>query len=92
MHIGAGLVAEHAVAAVPEDAESRDAPNEDVEGFAVVIAEFSVAGDERQDGRGGDDKVQRDEEHPCAVARSLSVGGTVRVVGAVTGGVHTHVT
>ena len=25
MHIGAGLVAEHAVAAVPEDAESRKA-------------------------------------------------------------------
>ena len=92
MHIGAGLVAEHAVAAVPEDAESRDAPNDDVEGFAVVLAEFIVAADERQDGRGGDDKVQRDEEPPCAVARSLLVGGAVRAVGAVPGGAHTHIT
>ena len=65
MHVGAGLVAEHAVAAVPEDAESCKTPNEDVEGVAVV-ADVRVAGDERQDGRGGDDNVQRDEEHPCA--------------------------
>ena len=64
MHIGAGLVAEHAVAAVPEDAESRKAPNDDIEG-GVVVADGRLAGDERQDGRGGDQKVQRDEEHPC---------------------------
>ena len=91
MHVGAGLVAEHAVAAVPEDAESRNAPNEDVEGVAVV-ADIRVAGDERQDRRGGDDKVQRDEEPPCAVARSLLVGGAVRAVAAVPGGAHTHIT